>query len=37
MLYVAFALNTSSNTACLLELFAYPSNKHVIYGPELNL
>ena len=21
----------------LLEIFVYPSNKHVIYGPELNL
>ena len=39
LLYTAFALNTTANTADLFcfKFFAYPSNRRVIYGPELNL
>ena len=40
-----FALNTTTNTAycarptrlIVLEIFAYPSKKHVVKEPELNL
>ena len=35
--YTAFSLNTITNTACFDEIFAYPSNECVIYGPELNI
>ena len=37
LLYTAFALNATANTACFARNIAYPSNKPVIYRLELNL
>ena len=37
LLYTASTLNTTINTASFAQKFAYPSNKHEIYGPELAL
>ena len=37
VLYTTFVLNTTTRMAFLLDIFTYPSNKCVIYRPELNL
>ena len=37
LLYTASAMNTTNKPAYFARNFAYPSNKRVIYTPELNL
>ena len=36
-LHTALALKATTKTACFLKIFAYPSNRCLIYGSELNL